>query len=80
MAPHILNFDTGWSLTPEKGPRYPLNRGLDGPQSQFGCFVEEKKQLVPDEIRIPLVLAGHRLKYPLYYLILCVYVSRSMVA
>jgi len=40
-------------FSPETGRRYPLHRGLDGPQNQPGRFVEGKKQVVPDEIRNP---------------------------
>ena len=54
IAPLILNIGTRWRLVVNfmprplysvKEPRCPLNRRLDGPQSQSGCFEEEKSVL-----------------------------------
>jgi hypothetical protein len=53
----ILNLTTKWGWLVSFMPQslilqginswYPWKRGLDGPQSQSGCFSEEKKSLVP---------------------------------
>jgi len=47
ISPHILDIGTRWrrvvSFTPQgKGPCYPLDRSLGGPQSWPGCGGEEK--------------------------------------
>jgi len=50
-APFILNLGTKWRrvvnikfrrVIPGKEPRYPLKRGLGGPQSRSGRFGEEE--------------------------------------
>ena len=52
MAPSVLNLDTIWDVSGQRsapaalrrgnGPRYTLNRRLDGPQRGSGRFEEEK--------------------------------------
>ena len=39
----MVFFTPRWIYPRGKSPRYPLNRRLDGPQSPFGDFEEEKK-------------------------------------
>jgi hypothetical protein len=54
IAPHILNLGTKWrwvvcqlhvpaALSPEKSPRYPLDRRLGGTQSQSEGSGKDKK-------------------------------------
>jgi len=55
IAPHILNLGTKWgcvvSFMPQslyfrgKIPRYPLDRGLGGPQSRSGRSAKEKNSI-----------------------------------
>jgi hypothetical protein len=40
-------FHAPAALTPEKGPRYPLDRRLGGHQSRSECGDEEKKNAGP---------------------------------
>ena len=51
MVPFNLNLGTRWRwavnftlrlLYPRKEPRYPMNRGLDGPRSRCGHFREQE--------------------------------------
>ena len=45
IAPLILNYGTSW----RKGPRYPMNGRLGGPQSRSGNFRGEKSLLILTE-------------------------------
>jgi len=56
IAPFILNFRATWrwainilslQLYPQKGTPYSLNRMLDGSQTQFVCFGQDKNLLFP---------------------------------
>ena len=59
ITPLILNLDAEWSTSssgrfiPGKEPRYPFNRGLDGPRMRYGRFEKRDKCLDPTGIRIP---------------------------
>jgi hypothetical protein len=65
VAPRILNLGTWWewvvrfTLRPlyprEKGPQYPLDRRLGGPQSWSGRGGEKKKVSAPAGNRAPLI-------------------------
>jgi hypothetical protein len=70
IDPHFLDLSTSWrwvvNFTPRplypqgKGPRYPLDRRLGGPQSRSGRF-GEVKILTPTGIRTPTPRSSYTL-------------------